>query len=123
MLKQFIKSSLAGVFMLLFVTACAEENQQANSPEKQTDQHIQPNGGTEQAQTIMDQPVDFSTPDAVEESMQKIAEQGGEKSRRAVEVAMQYVSVYNLSVSGDEAKLHKKLDGKTPNEIIAMMKR
>lgn len=123
MLKELIKSSIAGVFILFFVTACAEEKQQANSPEKQTDQHSQSSGSTDQAQTIMDQPVDFSTPDAIEKSMQKIAEQGGEKSHRAVEVAMQYVSVYNLGVSGDKEKLYKKLDGKTPNQIIAMMKR
>ena len=123
MLKASIKHSLTGVFILFFVTACAEESQQTNNSEKQADQSIQPSGSTDQAQTIMDQPVDFSTPDAVEESLQKIAEQGGEKSRKAVEVAMQYISVYNLGISGDKEKLYKKLDGRTPNQIVAMMKR
>lgn len=114
---------MTGVFVLFFVTACAEENPTDNTAAKQTDQSVQAGNNSDQTQGIMDQPVDFSTPEAFEESMQRITEQGGEKSRKSVENAMKYIMYYDIYVSGDEAKLHKKLNGKTPNQIIAMMKK
>ena len=42
---------------------------------------------------------------------------------RRVESKMGYLLTYDLSVGHNEAKLQKKLNGKTPNEIIAMKKR
>jgi hypothetical protein len=36
---------------------------------------------------------------------------------------MQYIMVYDLSVGNNEEKLHKKLNGRTPEQIIAKMKR
>ena len=36
---------------------------------------------------------------------------------------MKYVMYYDLSLRNDKEKLYKKLDGKTPEQIIAMIKR
>lgn len=123
MSKAFIKSSVIAVCMLFLVTACADEEQQTSSAEIPADPHTQSNASADLAQTIMDQPVDFSNPEAFQESMQKIGEQGGDESRKAVENALKYVMYYDLSLGGDEMKMYEKLDGKTPNQIIAMMKK
>lgn len=73
--------------------------------------------------SIMDQPVDFSTAENVEKSLQAVSDQAGEANALQLKSAMKYVMYYDLSVSHDKVKMHKKLDGRTPNEIIAKMKR
>jgi len=69
---------------------------------------------------IMNQPVDFSTPESISKSLQAIREQAGARAVRKMESAMGYMLTYDLAVGRDEAKMYKKLNGKTPNEIIAM---
>ena len=76
-----------------------------------------------QVESMMDQPVDFSTPENVEKSLQKVKEQEGAKAYETLNGAMQYILFYDLRISSDKEKLHKALDGSTPNEIIARMKK
>jgi len=71
----------------------------------------------------MDQPVDFSSPESVEKTMENIRQQAGEKEASGVSSAIGYMVVYDLSVNRNKEKLYKKLDGKTPNQIIAMAQR
>jgi len=77
----------------------------------------------ENLEMVMDLPVNFSTPEDVEKSIEKVKQGAGEKKARALSVAMQYILTYDLSVKNDKEQMYKKLDGKTPNEIIAQMKR
>ena len=121
MLKILIQTSLTGVFILFFVTACADENPQANTPAKQADQHVNSSG--DQAQGIMDQPVDFSTPEAIEESLQQIAEKDGEKSREAVERSLKSILSSNPYIGGNKNRLYESMNGKTPRQIIAIGKK
>lgn len=69
----------------------------------------------------MDQPVDFSTPENVEISLQKVKDQEGEQIYKTLNSAMQYILFYDLSMRNDKEKLYKALDGSTPSEIIARM--
>lgn len=73
--------------------------------------------------SIMDQPVDFTTPDNVRKSLQAIKAQAGDAAARDLNNALQYLLVYDLSVKHDRDKLYKKLNGRTPRQIIAKMKR
>jgi len=73
--------------------------------------------------TIMDLPVNFSTPQEVEKSMQAIEEQAGIGKVKAVKAAMGYILAYDLGLRHDKDKMYKKLNGKTPNQIIARVKR
>lgn len=75
------------------------------------------------ANSLMDQPVDFSSPEAVEATLQSIRENDGDDAYNSVKSAMDYLQFYDLSVNNNKEKLYKKLDGKTPNNIIALMKR
>lgn len=73
--------------------------------------------------SLMDQPVDFSSPEKVEETLENIREQDGERAYKAVKSAMAYVLYYDLSLKNDEALLHKKLNGMTPRQILDKMRR
>jgi hypothetical protein len=73
--------------------------------------------------SVMDLPVNFSTPEDVEKSLQLIKEESGERSSTAVKNAMKHILYYDLGLGHDKEKMYKKLNGKTPNEIIAMMRR
>ncbi|MBW2690972.1 MAG: hypothetical protein JRC99_13765 [Deltaproteobacteria bacterium] len=71
----------------------------------------------------MSQPVNFSTPEDVEKTLQNIRETAGDDTYNQLKNTMQYMLVYDLSLSNKKAKLYKKLDGKTPEQILAMVKR
>jgi len=73
--------------------------------------------------SVMDLPVNFSTPEDVEKSLQLVKEQAGERGSLALKNAMGYILYYDLGLGGDKEKMYTKLNGKTPNEIIAMMRR
>jgi hypothetical protein len=108
---------------LFLMNACAEDS---NDTEAVVEQVVMTeNAGTtvEQGSDIMDQPVNFSTPGDVEKSLQKVRDQAGDNAYKNVENAMKYVLYYDLSLKNDKEKMYKKLNGKTPSEIIQMMKR
>ena len=116
-------SIMATAMALFLVSACAEDSK---DPETTTAQVSAPEGAGnagDHSTSIMDQPVDFSTAENVEISLQKIREQGGDQAYKTLNNAMKYLKYYDLSISNNMEKLYKKLDGKTPNEIVAMMKR
>lgn len=73
--------------------------------------------------SVMDQPVDFSTPEAVEESIERVRQEAGEDEARHLQNALGYILAYDLSLGRDKEKMYKKLNGRTPNAIIAKMKR
>ncbi len=73
--------------------------------------------------SIMDQPVDFTTQENVQKTVQAVKEQAGDTAARDLQNALQYLLVYDLSVKHDQDKLYKKLNGSTPRQIIARMKR
>ena len=47
----------------------------------------------------------------------------GSLAYKKIKNAMQYLLVYDLSVGNNEEKLYQKLNGRTPEQIIAKMKR
>ena len=67
--------------------------------------------------------MDGSSEAAFEESLKQLQETAPTAEYRSVKSAIQYLLVYDLNTRGNKAKLYAKLDGKTPEEIIAMAKR
>lgn len=132
-MPKFVLISVSVAVMTLFLlTACAEESTDTEtaSPDTSATQTIatetvaetEAEAGDTQ-DSIMDQPVDFSSPESVEKTMETIRQQAGEKEAGSINNTIDYLLVYDLSVNNDKDKLHKKLDGKTPNEILAMVQR
>lgn len=126
MRKRLITLISAGAMALFLVTACAEEGEDVNSAtalEKNASNAAKVADSGIQGDSLMSQPVDFSTPENVEKTLQGIREKEGDKAYNQIKNAMQYLMVYDLSVGNNEEKLYKKLDGRTPEQIIAKMKR
>ena len=119
MFKNLFITISAGSLALFLVTACAEdtgETNQANTTATTAE-------SDQQDATLMNQPVDFSSPEAVEKTLQNIREKEGGKAYNQLKNAIQYIMVYDLSVGNNKEKLYKKLNGRTPEQIIAKMKR
>lgn len=123
MRKTLFTSILTGSLTLFLVNACAEDTQvtEAVAVPAAAPQDVPVTG--DQASTIMNQPVDFSTPEKVEKSLQKVREQAGDKALANLESAMKNILYRDLSLKGSQEKMYKKLDGKTPTQIISMVKR
>jgi len=122
MYKKFF-TTLSIVAMTLFlVPACAEQDNGTEASASTTTTDAVKTADGEQA-SVMDLPVDFSTPENVDKSIEKVKQEAGETKARNLSIAMKHLLTYDLSVSHNEEKLHKKLNGSTPNEIIAKMER
>jgi hypothetical protein len=123
MLKTPFTYIMASAMALFLVSACAEDSKDPETTTAQVSAPESAGNAGDDSTSIMDQPMDFSTAENVEISLQKIREQEGDEAYKTLNSAMKYVKYYDLSISNNMEKLYKKLDGKTPNEIIAMMKR
>jgi len=128
MYKKFITALLITFLASILIYAYAEQDKGAETPKGTATTDVESgeveSGTAVGAQTsVLDQPVDFSSPEAVDESIDKVRQEAGEKKAREMTVAMKYILTYDLSVGHNKEKMHKKLDGSTPNEIIARMKR
>jgi hypothetical protein len=125
MRKKLLTIISAGTMALFLVTACAEDGEAANSSVATksglSSEKVADSGN--QSDSLMNQPVNFSTPEDVEKTLQNIREEEGDKVYKQVKNAMQYIMYYDLSLRNDKEKLYKKLDGKTPEQIIAEVKR
>ncbi len=125
MRKRLITLISAGTMALFLVTACAEEGKDVGgtTPEKSGSSSVKVADAGNQGDSLMNQPVNFSTPEDVEKTLQNIREKEGGTAYNQLKNAMQYILVYDLSVGNNEEKMYKKLDGRTPEQIIAKMKR
>ncbi len=124
MRKTHFVSITIGILVLFLMTACSEDSKNTNTatqPEASSTEVAVNTGG--QDDSILDQPVNFSTPEEVEKTLKNIREQAGDGAYNNLNGAMQYMLAYDLGVGHNKAKLHKKLDGKTPREILSSIKR
>ena len=122
MLKTLVTSISLLTLTLTLATAHAGQDQHAAAAENNTtaaDQELT----NDQQVSVMDLPVNFSTTEDIDKSLQAVREQAGEAQERDLKNAIQYLMAYDLSVRKDKEKLYKKLDGRTPNQIISKMKR
>jgi hypothetical protein len=120
--------------VLVLAPACAQQDNEADTKAnaKPVAESPAPASAGETAQStgaagsdmsIMDKPVNFSTPENVDKSIEAVRLGAGEKAARDLNNALKYILTYDLSLGRDKAKMYQKLNGRTPNEIIAKMKR
>ncbi len=133
-----ILRTMSVLAMVLFLTpACARQDDGADAkssaqPAAETASPASASEKTsagESAETagndmsIMDKPVNFSTPEDVDKSIEAVRQGAGDAAARDLNNAMKYILFYDLSLGKNKQKMYQKLNGSTPNEIIARMKR
>ena len=131
MFKKLFTVIFISTLTLVLVPACAEQDKDADvvaGTVQATDTQVSTavaegtKSGGEQV-SVMDLPVNFTTPEDVEKSIEKVRQEAGDAEARDLTNAMGYILAYDLSVGHDKEKMYKKLNGRTPNAIIAKMKR
>lgn len=120
--KTLFPTIMAMSLALFMSTACAERDTGEESA-AQAAANADQGTTSGSAGSLMNQPVDFSSPEAVETTLNNIREHEGEAAYRRVMGAVDYLLFYDLSVKNNKEKLYKKLDGQTPNQIIAKGRR
>lgn len=134
MLMKLLRTMSLLTLILVLTPACAQQDDGTDTKDSagSTAQTVEslPAGETKQAtdtpasdMSIMDQPVDFSTPEDVEKTIAAVKANAGEAAARNLNNAMKYILMYDLSLSMNKEKMYQKLNGSTPNEIIAQVKR
>ena len=117
-------SIMTATMALFLATAFAEDGKNANdtAPASVTTTEKSDDTGSQDI-SLMDQPVNFSTPEDVEKSLQNIREHEGEDAYKKLQYAMKYILYYDLGLAGKNENLYKILDGSTPAQILAKAKR
>lgn len=145
MIKQILISTTALGMMLFLLAACADDQQaSADASAKATDaaaaspaqaanakqpsrpapaQAEQRPQESFQSAAVMSEAVDFSSAEQITASIDKIKQGAGDQAANRVQNAIDYLLVYDLSVGRNKQKLYDKLNGKTPNQILAMINR
>lgn len=134
MLIKILKTMSVLTMVLFLAPACAKQDNEAEAkasanPAVETAAQASAAETTQAPDTaggdpsIMDKPVNFSTPEDVEKSIEAVRLGAGDKAARDLNNAMKYILTYDLSLRRDKEKMYQKLNGRTPNEIIAKMKR
>lgn len=72
--------------------------------------------------TGMDIPVDGSSLEAFNKSLEKIRENATDSQYTTLKNAIQYLLLYDLGIRSDRTKLAAKLDGMTGHEIVDKIK-
>lgn len=112
---------ITAMSLTLFLSvACADQDQEADATAKAADSTTQ--SAENSADSLMDKPVDFSSPEKAEETLQNILEHEGATAYGQFKNAMDYLLFYDIGVSRSKDKLYAKLNGQTPNQIIATMR-
>ena len=125
MFKKLLTAASSVTITLFLLPACAKQD---NAPETtadsgQTTDASAPIQETRGGQgTVMDQPVNFSSQKEVNKSIEKVRQQVGDAEANELNKALGVILTQDMSLRQDKDRLFRKLNGKTPNEIIAMMK-
>jgi len=69
--------------------------------------------------TIMDQPLDGTSIETFTAGLEKVDEEASEQEYRSLMSALSYLLFYDIGAEMNKAKLYSRLDGKTPNQILA----
>lgn len=128
MFKKLLTAASIVTITLFLLPACAKRD---NVPETTADSGqttdasapMSVNQKTQGGQgSVMDQPVNFSSQKEVNKSIEKVRQQVGDAEANELNKALGVILTQDMSLRQDKDILFRKLNGKTPNEIIAMMK-
>lgn len=127
MFKKLLTVASIVTITLFLLPACEKQGNEAETTAVSVQTKDAPvskpeNRETQAAQgSVMDQPVNFSSQRAVNQSIEKVRQQVGDAEADELNKALGVILTRDMSLRQDKDRLFRKLNGKTPNEIIAMM--
>ncbi len=134
MRKSHLNLLLTGITALFLLSACSEESSVSQddktkgTPEpvkisKTEDRNTKTNtNDSETLFSVMNEPVDFSTPENVEKTVARIRSEEGEAALADLKRAMKSIWRNDTTVGKSRAGTYEEMDGKTSNEIINLAK-
>jgi hypothetical protein len=113
-----IRLLLATLFSILVLAACATAPQGDTAPEPEAQEiSIEPWEGDG-----MEIPLDGSSLEAFDASVARVEAHVTEKDYKNLTNALEYLLLYDLGAQMDREKLASRLDGKTPREVLGLVK-
>ena len=129
MFKKLTTTASIVTLTLFLLSACAEQ-EDATETTNGSMQSTDASGSTPVNQrtpgghsSVMNLPVNFSTQTEVNKSIEKVRQQAGDAEADALKEALDLILPKHMSQRQEKASLLKSLNGRTPNEIIAMVSR
>lgn len=129
MFKNLITATSIVTITLFLLPACAEQAEDPEVP-KDSIQIAEASESTPVNQrspgghsSVMNLPVNFSTQTEVNKSIEKVRQQAGNAEADALKEALDLILPQHMSQRQEKASLLKSLNGRTPNEILAMVSR
>jgi len=123
-MKNAAKLLLLCSLCSLATAACAQDTQPASaSAPPETGLPVQTEGEQAAAESLMDKPLDGTSPEAFEAGLEAIKTEVGANEYSSVQSALKSMLFYNMAYRGKKEKLYAAMNGKTPNEIIEMAER
>lgn len=111
-----LAKTMVPLLAVMALAACGKEDPPVlPDPRDRWAQEAGPQGDL----AIMDQAMDGSSIAAFEADMDAVREQAGQRAYDQLNGAIGYMLTYDLALNRDKAKLYRRLDGKTPNQVIA----
>ena len=139
--NSYLKPLLVGITAFILLSACGEESNVSKNDETRDPPQVvkisksdnQPTKTTKSdlamSDSVMNQPVDFSTPENVEKTIALIRSEEGESALNELKRAMQTLKKNNppgertrQAILEREQAFNDQMDGNTPNEIINLAK-
>lgn len=72
--------------------------------------------------TIMETPLDGTSEDTFTAGLERISKEGSEEDYRNVMSALDFLLFYDIGARRDKARLYSRLNGKTPEQILELVK-
>ena len=73
--------------------------------------------------TVMDQPMNGASLEDFNASLERVQKSASEADFKILNMALDWLLLYDLGARGDRATLYRRLDGNTPTQIIAKARR
>ena len=113
-----IIAALATISLTLLPTASLRADQDSSAQALQDAAEPEPE---DIPLLVMDQPLDGSSIEAFKEGLEKVDREASEKDYRSLMSSLDYLLYYDLSAKRKKELLYASLNGKSPNQIKALV--
>jgi ABC-type transport system substrate-binding protein len=138
-MKTIIVTVLLAVPVVAACTSCASPEQMKSAAATMAEPGAEPaateaandaetgdpeNPGHESSEnTVMDQPMNGASLEDFNASLERVQKSASEADFKILNMALDWLLLYDLGARGDRATLYRRLDGNTPTQIIAKARR